>query len=370
MKLPDTEESFVSPQIAVAVVVVTLLLITIVGGVFLSNKQKKKEEQAHNAFIQEQMGLAPEKEVPTDSPIKEELLPESTLTPDDLDFWDLYPVETEEEEEVEEVAKTPIEEEEEVTPENDGKHTLVKYRDGSEEWVNINQHLPKNNYDFTNLVSKSDVMEYYIDSKKVSFWGLDISKYQDYVDFQKVRKAGVDFVMLRVGARGYGTGQLILDDNFSDNIKRATDAGLRVGVYFSSQAITEAEAIEEAELVISQVRGYRLDYPIAMDMGFVENDTARIENLSKTEKTEVMKAFLDKVTLEGYTGMIFADKEWLIKEVDLSKLTGYDVWLEQEKNLPDYPYSFSMWQYSSRGEVDGVSGYVNMNISFIDYAEK
>ena len=119
----------------------------------------------------------------------------------------------------------------------------------------ISPYLPKNEYDFTNLVCQSDVMKYYVDGKQASYSGVDISKLQDYVDFGKVKKAGIDFVMLRVGARGYGTGQLILDDYFSDNLKRATDAGLNVGAYFFSQAITKEEAVEEANMVLAESWG-------------------------------------------------------------------------------------------------------------------
>ena len=133
-------------------------------------------------------------------PETDELLSGSNLHPDDFDFWDLYPEETETPAPTEE----PQEEEEE-DPSTDGKHTLVQYADGKEEWVLISPYLPKHEYDFTKLVCQSDLMKYYENGKQVSYVGVDISKFQDYVDFVKVKKAGVDFVMLRVGTRGYGT---------------------------------------------------------------------------------------------------------------------------------------------------------------------
>ena len=300
-------------------------------------------------------------------PETDEILTGSNLHPDDFDFWDMYPEETQTPAPTEE----PEEEEpEEEDPSKDGKHTLVQYADGKEEWVLISPYLPKHDYDFTKLVCQSDLMKYYEDGKQTSYVGVDISKFQDYVDFVKVKKAGVDFCMLRVGARGYGTGQLILDEYFNDNIKRATDAGLEVGVYFFSQAISKEEAIEEANMVIQSLGEYKIGYPVAFDMEKIENDTARTDILTKAEKTEIAKAFLDTVAAAGYKPMIYGNKEWLIKEIDMSKLTGYDVWLSQAADIPDYPYRFSMWQYSHEGMVDGITGYVDMIISFVNFAEK
>lgn len=288
------------------------------------------------------------------------------LSPDDFDFWDLYP----------EATETPMPAEPEATeapeddPATDGKHTLVETSDGKEEWVLISPYLPKSEYDYTKLVCQSDLMKYYEDVRQVSFVGADLSKYNDYVDFVKLKKAGVNFVMLRVGSRGYGTGQLMLDDYYTENIKRATDAGLEVGLYFFSQAITEAEAIEEAKMVIDNIGEYAITYPIAFDMELISNDTARIDNLTREERTKIAKAFLKTIEDAGYKPMLYGNKEWLIKKVDLSKLTDYDVWLSQPGDLPDYPYKFSMWQYTTSASIDGVAGYTNLNISFIDYSEK
>lgn len=100
------------------------------------------------------------------------------------------------------------------------------------------------------------------------------------------------------------------------------------------------------------------------------NDTARTDTLSKAEKTDIAKAFLDTIANAGYKTMLYGNKEWLIREIDMSKLTAYDVWLSQAEDIPDYPYKFTMWQYSFEGTVDGISGNVNMNISFANYADK
>lgn len=293
----------------------------------------------------------------------------SNLVAEDLDFWDMYP---EDDSTTEETTKSDKKEEtvKEDDPSTDGKHTKITYADGKEEWVLISQYLPKNTYDFTKLVSQSGIMKYYVDGEQTSYFGVDISKTQGYVDFNKLVKAGVDYVMLRVGARGYSTGQLILDEYYVDNIKGATDTSLHVGLYFSSQAKTKEEAVEEANMVLNQIGSYKIDYPIVFEMESITNDTSRTDSLTKEERTEIAIAFLDTVKNAGYIPMIRGNKEWLLTKVDLSKLTSYDIWLADEGDLPDYPYQFSMWQYNKSGSIDGISGNANFNISFIDYTEK
>lgn len=363
MRLPEDyeERSGMTPAVVMSIVAVTLFVGVILVLVLLMNSNNKNEHGKQTSASSN---------VQTSSPIiddSENSVKTGSLTPDDLDFWDMYPPE-------EEASPEPVEEPKKEVVENDpatdGKHTLIQYADGKEEWVLISPYLPKHEYDFTRLVCQSDFMKYYENGKQVSYVGVDISKFQDYVDFVKVKKAGIDFVMLRVGARGYGTGQLILDDYFADNLKRATDAGLEVGVYFFSQAITKEEAVEEANMVIDNLGEYKITYPVAFDMELIENDTARTDTLSRSERTEITKTFLDTIAAAGYKTIIYGNKEWLIKQIDMSKLTAYDVWLSQQTDIPDYPYKFTMWQYSLEGSVDGIAGYVDMNISFIDYSEK
>ncbi len=372
MHLPDDyyeeNKSGLTPTVISAVVAVTLFVAAILVMVLLMNNRKEEPKVATSESVEATLPTGGEKHYPD----TDQLLTGSTLSPEDLDFWDKYPQETQSSE-----ASRPEEDATEETqvvvendPATDGKHTLVINRDGEEEWVLISPYLPKHEYDFSKLVCQSDLMKYYVDGRQVSYVGASVSKHQDYVDFVKVKKAGIDYVMIRVGSRGYGSGQMVEDDNFTDNIKRATDAGLQVGIYFSSQAITVEEAMEEAQFVIEQLEGYELTYPIAFDMGFVDNDRARIEDLTKAERTEITKTFLDAVAAQGYKTILHADKEWLIKEIDLSKLTAYDVWLEQCQDVPDHPYRFTMWNYTDTAAVDGIVGYTDLSISFIDYSEK
>lgn len=373
MRLPDDFEennTGLTPTVISAIVAVTLFVGVVLTVVLLMNRQEPAKSGKERETAAESTA---ETETGSGYPDTDKLVSGSTLSPDDLDFWDKYPERTGESGS-EEASQENSSKEAEAVPENDpatdGKHTLVVSRDGREEWVLISPYLPRHEYDFTKLVCQSDLMKYYEDGKQISYVGADISKYQDYVDFVKLKKAGIDYVMIRVGARGYGSGQLVADEYFSDNMKRAADAGLQIGVYFSSQAITTEEALEEAQMVLEALEDYQISYPVAFDMSFVENDSARIEKLSKSEKTEIAGTFLEAVAAEGYKAMLCGDKEWLIKEIDMSKLTAYDVWLSQIQDVPDYPYRFTMWQYTKKATVDGIAGYTNLNVSFIDYSEK
>lgn len=365
MRLPEEydDRTGMTPTVIAAIIAVTAFVAVILAVVLFVNRGTgSKPEQVENSDA----GQDIYESIITDAD-REMLAGGSKLHPEDLDFWNMYPVS----------AATPAPAETEAPrddaesdPSQDGQHTLVKYADGTEEWVLLDPFLPEHGYDFTRLVCQAGLMKYFENGKKVSYVGVDISKEQDYIDFVKVKKAGINFCMIRLGARGYGSGQLILDEYFSENVKRATDAGLDVGVYFYSQAVTEEEAIEEANMVIGQLGGRRLSYPVAFDMELVSNDTARTDSLTREQRTSITKAFLDIVAMAGYKPAIYGNKEWLIREIDLSQLTAYDVWLSQQEDIPDYPYRFNMWQYDLGGSVDGIVGKVGLNISFIDYKEK
>lgn len=292
----------------------------------------------------------------------------------DLDIWDMYPKEKEKKEDTTAVTlevkptekATPIPTEE---PDyDDGKHVKIEYLDGSSEWIEISDKIDKNTYDFTNLINSGGKLKYVSDGKKVSFLGVDISRYQKDIDFNQVKDQGIDFVMIRVGARGYKTGTLTMDEYFEKNLNGALEAGLDVGLYFYSQAISVQEATDEANMVLNAIGDKKIKYPIAFDMEFVENDMSRIDTLSKDEKTLIAATFANTINNAGYRPMIYGNKEWLLKKIDVSKFTQSSIWLAQYDDVPDYPYTFDMWQYTTSGEVYGIDGSVDMNICFVDYS--
>ncbi len=366
-------------------VFVAVILVTVVQ----SNSESKDgsdylkalQEQEEEAAAAEQLAAEQEEEE------------KPKLRAEDLDFWDMYPVEDdestdektdigqedtkkkssyEEKAEKERQERKQKEEQEALSdPSTDGKHTLVKNADGSEEWVLISPYLTKHTYDFTKLEEKAGIMRYMQDGKIVSYVGVDLSKQNGEVNFAGMKAAGVDYVMIRLGSRGYSTGQITLDENFNDYMKGAIDAGLSVGVYFYSQAISQEEAVQEANFVVQNLAPYQANvkYPVAFDMEFVPNDAARIDGLSRDDKTSIAVSFLEAVKAAGYVPMVYGNKEWLVKEVDLSKLQNFDVWLSQDEDMPDFPYQFTMWQYDTGAVLNGVSN-ANLNISFVGYSQR
>lgn len=253
---------------------------------------------------------------------------------------------------------------------DDGKHTLVTYQDGSTEWVEINDKLVANSYDTAKFVYQNPQMKYYVNGKQASWFGVDISSKQGIVDFEKLKRAGVDFVMIKVGGRGYSSGNIVLDSSYKDYMNGAKNAGLGIGVYFYSQAVDKDEVCEEAETLLELIKDYPVKYPVVFDMESVEGDMARTDALDVSTRTELARIFLKTIKAEGYTPMLYGDKEWLVTKLDLEKLQDYDVWLSQEADTPDYPYEYTMWQYNKSGTVSGISGTAGLNISLVNYSGK
>lgn len=239
--------------------------------------------------------------------------------------------------------------------------------------IPIISSVPKHNYNWENIKVSANGLKYYTENgKKVSLEGIDVSSHQKDIDWAKVKAAGIDFAIIRVGFRGYGTGEILIDEYFTKNIEGALAAGVKVGVYFFSQAINEAEAIEEAEVVIEQLKKYKsqITYPVVYDAEDIPNDTARTDNLLGEQITSNCIAFCEKIKDAGYTPMIYANKRWFLTRLDLTRLTDYDFWHASYIDAPDTPYLYTMWQYSESGKVAGISGSVDLNISFVDYSKK
>ena len=293
-----------------------------------------------------------------------------TRTAEDLGFWHAYDAPADSTLPADEPTAIPTPEPTEMPdPATDGLHTLITYADGTEEWAEINPYLARNRYDMTGFVYQKPFMQYYENNTKKSFVGVDISKDQEYVDFAALKKAGVDFVMLRMGQRGYSSGELSLDENFLDNYTRAREAELDIGAYFVTAAVTTEEAKEEVDYCLASIseNEITLEYPLAVSVMPLGDGKARTDNLEKMPRTNVALTFLKNVEDAGYFSLLYGDKATLMKKYSLGSMIGYDVWYAGEGDLPDYPYLFTMWQYDLDGEVDGISGGARMNICFTDY---
>ena len=201
--------------------------------------------------------------------------------------------------------------------------------------------------------------------------GIDVSVHQGEIDWKKVARDGVDFAMIRVGGRGYGSeGNMYDDANFEQNIEGALDAGLDVGIYYFSQAITVAEAREEAEYVLERIEGYDISYPVVFDWERIGGTEARTYGLETALLCKIADTFCSMVEEAGYTPMIYFNSYCGYVKYDLSKLDRYEFWFARYNDQPGFYYDFDMWQYSDTGSVSGIEGRVDLNISFKNYAEE
>jgi len=195
--------------------------------------------------------------------------------------------------------------------------------------------------------------------------GIDVSKWNGSIDWSAVKNSGVSYVIIRCGYRGSSTGALIEDPKFRTNISGASAAGLKVGVYFFTQAINDVEAVEEASMVLSLIKGYNISCPVFLD---VETSNGRADSISVATRTAVCKAFCATIKNAGYSSGVYANKTWFTNKIDVSQLTSYKIWLAQYASTPTYTKSrYDMWQYSSSGSISGISGRVDMNISYISF---
>lgn len=231
----------------------------------------------------------------------------------------------------------------------------------------IDESLPKNSYDWENLTRVNGRIEYHVNGERAGKVGIDISKHQGTIDWERVKNDGIDFAMIRLAYRGYGTGKLNLDETFLENIRAASDAGMDLGVYVYSKAVNEQEAREEAQLVIDSLEGYDVAYPVVIDIEEDPSSEDRIAGMTVKESTDAVVAFCETVKAAGYTPMIYANTKWFVSRLDMSRLTGYGKWLAQYYQKPFFPYAFDMWQYSSTGSVDGIEGNVDLNVCFTDF---
>lgn len=194
--------------------------------------------------------------------------------------------------------------------------------------------------------------------------GIDVSEYQEDIDWTQVRSAGFDFAFIRIGYRGYTTGGIFEDDRARENLAQAREAGLDVGVYFYAQAISPAEAAEEAAWCLEFLGDEALDLPVVYDWEYV-GGTARTAGMDKATLTECVRAFCDAVELGGYDSMVYFNPHVGSDLLDLEALEGYPWWLAHYQDTLDYPYKVDLWQYTETGSVPGIEGDVDIDLMFL-----
>jgi len=203
-------------------------------------------------------------------------------------------------------------------------------------------------------------------------FGIDVSKWNKEIDWEQVRKEGVEFAIIRAGYRGSSSGSLIVDPYFEQNIKGALDNGIDVGIYFFTQALDEREAVEEASIVLSLIKGYKISYPVFIDTEGAGGN-GRADNLDVLMRSKVCQAFCETIRSGGYTAGVYASKNWLNNRLDITKFSGDNViWLAEYRNedTPTYGGTYGIWQYTSSGRINGIEGRVDFNLCYWDFGDE
>ena len=211
---------------------------------------------------------------------------------------------------------------------------------------------------------------YYFDANGVKqdnvTFGIDVSKYQSGLDWNKIKKSGVSFVIIRIGYRGYGSGALVLDPMFEEHFTNVKNAGLKVGVYFFSQATTEEEAKEEAFACAYVLNGRKLDYPIFFDTeaSGASNGSGRADGLGMEDRTKCAIAFCEEVKAQGYKPGVYASTLWYRKRVNLNSLKKYTIW-NAHYGVASSPIDCALWQGTCTARIPGYGGQIDVNISYV-----
>ncbi|MBD5482132.1 MAG: Lyzozyme M1 (1,4-beta-N-acetylmuramidase) [Lachnospiraceae bacterium] len=237
-------------------------------------------------------------------------------------------------------------------------------------FMDINDTLQKHPYVNDNLVvTENNEYQYYENEQLVTHKGIDISSYQGAINWQQVAADGVEYAIIRLGIRGYGSeGRLVLDEYFIRNIEGATAAGVDVGVYFFTQALTPEEAREEADFVIEALSPYNLQCTVVLDVEDVNAASARTNVLTMEQWTDNCIAFFDRIEEAGYRPMIYGNLKTFMLMLDMTRIEQYPKWFAAYTPYFYFPYAFDIWQYTDTAKVAGITGNVDMNISFYDFS--
>jgi GH25 family lysozyme M1 (1,4-beta-N-acetylmuramidase) len=230
--------------------------------------------------------------------------------------------------------------------------------------------LPANTYAAEDFVQAGGFLTYAGDGP--GYIGVDVSSYQGQIDWAAVAEAGVEFAVIRAGYRGYTEGGLHEDVCFRQNMDGALSAGLEVGVYFFSQAVTEAEAEEEAQFLLELLDGYDLTYPVVFDWERQSADTSRTRDTDGQTQTACAAAFCRTIQAAGYLPMVYFSPSKGYDELDLEQLSAWPFWLAHYTegwSATTFQYHFAVWQYAKDGQVDGIEGQVDLDLCLTDFSQ-
>jgi GH25 family lysozyme M1 (1,4-beta-N-acetylmuramidase) len=217
-------------------------------------------------------------------------------------------------------------------------------------------------YEFNDYQEHLKFQEYVNDNNLNISIGIDVSSHNDEINWKQVKDTGLDFAMIRLGYRGYQSGDLNLDNFYYYNMDETEHYNIDNGVYFVTQAITIDEAYKEAEYVVSKLEGYDLELPVVVDIEEVYNEDNRTEDLTIEQRTDFLIIFLESIINKDYPVLIYTNSYFLNNNLEYEKLEKYDLWIANYKDEPELPEDFFMWQYSSEGFVNGIYNNVDLNI--------
>lgn len=241
-------------------------------------------------------------------------------------------------------------------------YSYLKNKPTQEEFDEIQLLIDKIEKHDANIINTLEVEEL---SKTTR--GIDVSGWQGNINWEKVKASGVEFAMIRIGTRKLISGEIVEDSYFEQNIKGANEANVPVGVYFYSTAKNELEVLEEATYVLNKIKNYKITYPVAYDLeSFGEN---RLKGVSDERINYNALIFLNYLKSHGYQGMLYGNKTALTYHWDLSRFEEYKIWLAHYIEETDYEGRYDMWQYTDAGEIDGIYGYLDLNIANFAYQE-
>ena len=230
-------------------------------------------------------------------------------------------------------------------------------------WVDEQKNVPVSDFTPEDFTSDGQYMRY-TGTDYTATYGIDVSEHQNNIDWAQVADSGVEFVMIRSGYRGSTEGQLYIDSYFRENIEGALANGLAVGVYFFSQATTEAEAVAEADYVIAQLKEYsdRITMPVVYDWEQTGMDDARTVELPAEQITACAEKFCSTIAQAGYTPGVYFNRHMGYYFFDFTNLSQYVLWFAGEGDYPDFHYRHNMWQYTFKGEIPGIDGEVDLDL--------
>lgn len=249
---------------------------------------------------------------------------------------------------------------------NDPHYGMVEVFNGeSYVWIVPEEDVPKNTIEKDDFATDPEGNLTYVGGEYKASRGVDVSQFQGDIDWQAVYDSGVRFALLRVGGRYYGSGELYSDDKFLENLEGARSAGLQVGAYFFSQAISTGEAREEARYALELIGDRELDLPVFFDWERVADTDARTHELDNETLTECAVSFCGEIKSTGFEPGVYVYNDTGYYGYDLSRLQDYMLWCASIGSYPYFYYAHNVWQYSFRGAVPGINGECDLNMMFI-----